>query len=99
MLVSPARAVFLTITNNGTVQAGQFFVGHNLNSTNNLLTIGGGTLTVNGTLDVRRGQLVFNDHGNINANNLMLTNGGFFGATFIFNFMPAIWTSRWPRST
>jgi len=69
----------LTIANSGLVLASSAVVGALPNASNCLINVSGGALTVtnlsgSGTIDVRRGRLVF-DGGTITAERLWLTNG------------------------
>ena len=81
----------LVVTNAGTVQAANAYVGVNASSMNNRAIVDGGNLIITnsggtGTLDIRRGTNVLNA-GLIRTDNLLLTNSaGFFdfnGGTFI----------------
>ena len=76
----------LVVSNSASMSASNVFVGFNLNSLNNRLTVDGGTLRItnltgNGTLDVRRGTNVLNA-GLIEVDRLLVTNTS---GRFVFN--------------
>ncbi len=84
----------LTISNSGTVFASHVFVGKEANSTGNQLVISGGNLCATnaagtGTLEVRRGTLVFNG-GTIQTDQLLADNG----ASSVVNFNAGTLTTK-----
>jgi T5SS/PEP-CTERM-associated repeat protein len=76
----------VVISNGATVAAAVLIVGRTVSSSNNVLTVSNGTVTVNnpgltGTLDVRRGSVLL-QNGTITTDHLLLTNGASSVLTF-----------------
>jgi T5SS/PEP-CTERM-associated repeat protein len=72
----------LIVTNAGRVRAGNLYVGFDPASSNNTVTVAGGTLTCEATCDIRRGALILNS-GSLSAYSMDLTNGA--QSQFSFN--------------